>query len=279
VHFTIPVLAPTPADFAFSCNRCGNCCTNQSGHVWVEPDEIAAMAANRNIPLEAFSARFVRNVGGRLSLVEERGRCAMLGDRNECTVYDARPRQCRDFPFWPGVLAGGEEFERARGVCPGILEVPRRAARRAAYRDLEAFYAQADARIQALNPVCSLSGNCCNFPVAGHRLFATILEVDYAAEHGPAPATAEGAAERPDWCAFYHGGRCHARGARPLACRAYFCDPKTASALADLHEVLLAELRGLERAHGYPAGYGDFVELLEARRNAISLLDARRRDS
>ncbi len=267
----LPVLAPGPAEFAFACNRCGNCCSNGTGYVWLEPHEIPSLAEALGSDPEAFARRHVRSVGGRLSLVEESGRCSLLRGKNECAAYEARPAHCATFPFWPGVLQGGDAFERARGVCPGIHEAPPRPVREAAYAALEALYVRVDAEVARHRPLCVLSGDCCDFPTAGHTLFATLLETDLAAERGPAPA-----AEREDWCAFYQGRRCSAREVRPLACRTYFCDASTTDRLAALHEESLAEIREIERRFGYPAGYGSFVELLPVRRESMRLLDERR---
>ncbi|MBI3818528.1 MAG: YkgJ family cysteine cluster protein [Planctomycetes bacterium] len=285
--FTPPILAEGRVRFAFGCNRCGNCCSNQSGFVWIEPDELEPMARRLQMTVEAFARRFVRRVDGRFSLIEQNGSCSLLRNKNECSVYDDRPRQCREFPFWPSILDGGESYNNARELCPGIHEVPPPARREAAYADLREFYKSADARIGALKPKCELSGNCCNFPEYGHKLYATLLETDFAAEYGPAIQAGSAKevdlsplsrahlsqAERDDWCAFYHQKKCHAREARPLACRVFFCDTTTTDALLALHEVLLSELRALARRHDYPPGYGDFVELLPARRAALALLD------
>ncbi|HKE01301.1 MAG TPA: YkgJ family cysteine cluster protein [Planctomycetota bacterium] len=267
------MLAPSPGRFAFACTGCGRCCSNGSGRVWLDDDEIAPIAAAIGASPEAFARRHVRAVEGRLSLVETRdGRCPLLSDSNECLAYAARPRHCRSFPFWPSLLAGGDGLARARETCPGIHEAPSREDREAAYAELRALYARVDARVAASGVVCWMRGDCCDFPRAGHRLFATLLEVDLAAEHGPRL----GPAERDGWCEMYRGGRCAGRETRPLACRTYFCDPAHRGALEALHEESLAELRSLERRLGYPAGYGDFLELLPARRAALALLDVRR---
>jgi Fe-S-cluster containining protein len=37
-----------------------------------------------------------------------------------CTVYRARPAQCRTFPFWPVVLGSPEAWEIAATGCPGM---------------------------------------------------------------------------------------------------------------------------------------------------------------
>lgn len=270
--FGVPVLAPRPGDFAFACNRCGHCCTNRSGFVWVREDEVEQLARALNLTAAAFACRYLRRVGERLSLVEEGGRCALLTADNACSAYDARPEHCRTFPFWDSIVAGGSALEAARESCPGIFEAPQRAERQRAYAALRRFYEEADEAVARLKPRCQLSGNCCDFPRYGHRLFATLLEVDFAAEEGEGG----GVALEPDWCEFYRNRRCQARATRPLACRTFYCDAAAREGLESLHESLLARLRGLTRELGYPQGYGDFVELLPARRRALALLDGAR---
>ena len=41
------------------------------------------------------------------------------GDTRRCTVYDARPRQCRTWPFWDSNLRTPEDWEETCRVCPG----------------------------------------------------------------------------------------------------------------------------------------------------------------
>ena len=37
-----------------------------------------------------------------------------------CKVYNARPVQCRTFPFWQSLTAGNDTWEMASLGCPGI---------------------------------------------------------------------------------------------------------------------------------------------------------------
>jgi Fe-S-cluster containining protein len=37
----------------------------------------------------------------------------------KCTVYGARPRQCRTWPFWDSNLKTPEDWAHACEVCPG----------------------------------------------------------------------------------------------------------------------------------------------------------------
>src|SRR5262245_4802554 len=87
----------------FRCTQCGNCCTGAPGYVWVNQQEIEALAAAiGEADLAAFEAKYVRKVGARKSLKEFRnGDCVFFdGQTRRCTVYGQRPRQCRTWPFW-----------------------------------------------------------------------------------------------------------------------------------------------------------------------------------
>jgi len=37
-----------------------------------------------------------------------------------CAVYDARPLQCRAFPFWDSVVCSQGAWERVGRECPGV---------------------------------------------------------------------------------------------------------------------------------------------------------------
>jgi len=104
---------------SFSCTQCGDCCTGAPGHVWVTKAEIAALAAQVGLSIESFGARYLRRVGNRHSLVErENGDCVFY-DRG-CTVYSARPTQCRTFPFWSENLKTRDAWQEVAGECPGV---------------------------------------------------------------------------------------------------------------------------------------------------------------
>jgi Fe-S-cluster containining protein len=105
---------------AFTCTRCGACCTGAPGYVWVSPDEIRRLAEFRGETVEQFSAKFVRRVGDRYSLIEKSGGdCIFWAKGAGCTVYPARPDQCIAWPFWPENVETPEDWEGVRSVCPG----------------------------------------------------------------------------------------------------------------------------------------------------------------
>jgi Fe-S-cluster containining protein len=109
------------AGLRFTCSQCGNCCTGAPGFVWVNNEEIAALAALVGLDVEAFEDQYVRRVGARKSLKEfPNGDCVFFdGQTRKCTVYGARPRQCKTWPFWDSNLKTPADWEYTCGVCPG----------------------------------------------------------------------------------------------------------------------------------------------------------------
>ncbi|MEZ6014342.1 MAG: YkgJ family cysteine cluster protein [Planctomycetota bacterium] len=254
--------------FTFGCHRCGHCCSHGSGHVWLAAGEVERLAARLGATPEAFRARYVTHVlrpetGALEESLRERpdGRCPLLEGANECSVYTDRPAHCASFPYWPSVLADPAGFQRAAEVCPGIRVEPTPEVRAAAFARLAAVYAELDALLAAVRPVCIGRGVCCRFEDAGHELYATALEADYAAaQHPSAPPP-----EAPGRCPYHVSGRCTARAGRPLGCRTYYCDQPFEGALQATHERLLADIRQIEADLGYPRVYAKFPALLAAR--------------
>lgn len=103
----------------FECIKCGQCCRGEPGFVWVIPAEIDRMAAALKMPRKEFVRQYVRREGLRLSLKERRsGDCILW--REGCTVYEARPKQCRTFPFWKEALGAKRMFDAMHRNCPGV---------------------------------------------------------------------------------------------------------------------------------------------------------------
>ena len=106
---------------SFECTRCGACCTGAPGYVWVNKEEIAALAVQVGMAISDFEAKYVRDVGVRKSLKEyANGDCVFFdGKTRKCRVYSARPRQCRTWPFWDSNLRTPEAWAQTCTVCPG----------------------------------------------------------------------------------------------------------------------------------------------------------------
>ncbi len=90
------------------------------GYVWVDAGQVAALAHFRGESVAAFTRQFVRQVGTRLSLIEKpNGDCAFWDRGHGCTVYEARPIQCRTWPFWPERVETPAAWGRTCRSCPG----------------------------------------------------------------------------------------------------------------------------------------------------------------
>jgi len=113
----------------FSCTQCGNCCTGPTGAVWFTEHEAIAMASKLEITPDQFYQRYARKIGARWSLTERpfEGKydCVFLDRSTEtikCSLYNARPSQCRTWPFWSELLKSKKSWELAKKQtpCPGM---------------------------------------------------------------------------------------------------------------------------------------------------------------
>lgn len=104
----------------FTCTQCGNCCTGAPGYVWVDAEEIERLATHLGLSVDEFGRQFVRQVGRDYSLIERPGGDCIFWDRAVgCTVYEARPTQCRTWPFWSETIETPEDWADVQRTCPG----------------------------------------------------------------------------------------------------------------------------------------------------------------
>lgn len=106
----------------FSCTQCGRCCSGPSpGMVWVSPEEIEAIAASLKLSVDKFGRKYLRRVGKRISLIEKPNHDCVFWDKSKgCQIYELRPSQCRQFPFWPELLESREAWNEEATRCPGL---------------------------------------------------------------------------------------------------------------------------------------------------------------
>lgn len=105
----------------FECTGCGDCCTGAPGYVWVNQEEIDALAARLDMSADDFERKYTRQIGIRRSLREfKNGDCVFFdGESRKCTVYEDRPRQCRTWPFWQSNTKNEAAWQETCEVCPG----------------------------------------------------------------------------------------------------------------------------------------------------------------
>ncbi|MEM6688715.1 MAG: YkgJ family cysteine cluster protein [Planctomycetota bacterium] len=105
----------------FECTQCGGCCSGGPGFVWIDDNELQAMANHLKIEVEDFKRKFTRMVDGRRSLTERQNYDCVLLDQEsrKCTVYENRPIQCRTWPFWDSCVQSKKAWQATCRVCPG----------------------------------------------------------------------------------------------------------------------------------------------------------------
>ncbi|WP_424687414.1 YkgJ family cysteine cluster protein [Halarcobacter ebronensis] len=117
-------------DFAFNpkgCDSCeGNCCIGESGNIWISRQEIEYLKNHLNISIEELASKYIEKRGYRYSikerkLAEDNYACIFFDlEKKQCGIYEARPTQCRTFPFWEYFKTNKEEVIKE---CPAIKEL------------------------------------------------------------------------------------------------------------------------------------------------------------
>lgn len=113
--------------YAFDPSACalcgGNCCTGESGNIFVSVTEISAIAKLLGMDEGEFRRTYLRKELYRYSIKEVKTGnsydCVFFNrSRNGCSIYEARPLQCRTFPFWDYFR---HRIDELKLECPGII--------------------------------------------------------------------------------------------------------------------------------------------------------------
>ena len=105
----------------FKCTGCGGCCTGSPGYVYLSLPDLERLASHFHCTPQEFAMRYTKLIDGQYCLLDKESSydCIFLEDK-KCTVYEARPTQCRTFPWWLYNLRTPEEWEEASKRCEGI---------------------------------------------------------------------------------------------------------------------------------------------------------------
>jgi Fe-S-cluster containining protein len=108
-----------------ACYSCGGrCCTGESGYINVNKSEIERIASFLEIDIDSFKKKYLYKNGYKYSIKEMvyngSYECVFYDrENNGCSIYMARPIQCRTFPFWEYFKNNIEELKEE---CPAILD-------------------------------------------------------------------------------------------------------------------------------------------------------------
>lgn len=105
----------------FACQGSAKCCRFRPGydHVYVSLDERRDLARALGMRTSSFTRKYCRRSDGNYELRATPTSCIFLRE-NRCSVYDARPGQCRSWPFWPENMTRKVWSRDVAPFCPGV---------------------------------------------------------------------------------------------------------------------------------------------------------------
>ncbi len=105
----------------FTCTGCGQCCTGASGAVYLSELDVERLSSALKLSRDEFIGRYTQWSDTELALTDkpESSECIFLSGKT-CSVYDARPTQCRTYPFWLMNILNPEDWADAAEFCEGI---------------------------------------------------------------------------------------------------------------------------------------------------------------
>jgi len=127
------------AGLHFKCQACGRCCQvrGEYAYVYVALPERRRLALLLQVPTHVFTRRFCEKTDGLYHLRVLGKQCIFLA-AGRCSVYRARPQQCRTWPFWPENMNKKVWFGEVQKDCPGVGAGPRLESRQIEKRLAEA---------------------------------------------------------------------------------------------------------------------------------------------
>lgn len=72
------------------------------------------------IKAEFTSTRFTKETTKQWVLNNDFNKPCRFLKNGRCSVYEARPTQCRTFPFWPELMVNLKTYNEVKKDCPGI---------------------------------------------------------------------------------------------------------------------------------------------------------------
>lgn len=108
-----------------ACKECaGRCCTGESGYIYITKSEAEKICELLDLDMKSFVENYLYKKGYKYSIKENKVgdsyECVFYDNKtNGCKIYEARPIQCRTFPFWDYYKTRVEELKLE---CPGIID-------------------------------------------------------------------------------------------------------------------------------------------------------------
>lgn len=106
----------------FECQGSGKCCLSRGthGYVYLTLKDRRQLARKLQLTTSAFTRRYCVTEDGWVRLKQPPGEACRFLDKKRCTVYSARPTQCRTWPFWPENMGAKAWDREVTKFCPGV---------------------------------------------------------------------------------------------------------------------------------------------------------------
>ena len=107
----------------FKCQGSSNCCVSRGsyGFVYLSSKDIKRIAKYFKLSINLFKKKYCIKTNGYIHLKEinQNGNCQFL-ENKKCSIYSARPTQCRTWPFWTENMNFKKWNKEIINFCPGI---------------------------------------------------------------------------------------------------------------------------------------------------------------
>lgn len=109
----------------FQCQGCHYCCSTEPGFVFLSQDDLTRASRYLKLSEDAFIANYCRKVPQglgfyKISLIEKKNYDCIFLTEKGCSIYPARPSQCKTYPFWPEIMKNEEAWKKEGEGCPGF---------------------------------------------------------------------------------------------------------------------------------------------------------------
>ena len=115
---------PLTEGVRFQFQGSGKCCISHGeyGYVYLSLEDRKRLARSLRLKTSDFTKRYCKRQEGFWILRDDPKSpdCVFLKEKTKCSVYQARPTQCRTWPFWPDVMPAKRWRQDVVKFCPGV---------------------------------------------------------------------------------------------------------------------------------------------------------------
>lgn len=106
----------------FECQQSGKCCVSHGeyGFVYLTLQDRRNIAKELGLSTTVFTKKYCAKTDGVFHITDRGGPACLFLKNKQCTIYKARPTQCRTWPFWPETMSAKAWKKDVLKFCPGV---------------------------------------------------------------------------------------------------------------------------------------------------------------